>query len=156
MIKEVVTGFIHVFLAGCCLMLDLLAFETFNQVAIQALLCVYIVVLAKHSRFLLVGFFMVAIAVESMIFWGHVSYGLFIALFLVPLLWVLQAWIHHPLIASICALAIVTGIQTSMLISDGHVVLGNLLMHIGHFCINAVFLSIYWFFDKDGKQGDRS
>lgn len=156
MIKEVLKIGTHILLLGCCFALDMLAFETFNQVAIQALLCVYIAVLIKHNRLLLVTVFAVSLAIESMIFWGHVSYGLFVALFLIPLLWVLQAWIHNLLFAGICALGIVLMIQVSMLVSDGYLISGNLLMHIGHFCINAVFLSIYWFFDKNGKQGNRS
>ena len=137
--------------------LDLLSFELVNQFGLQALLCVYIVTLVKSQQHLLINLaFIAAMALESLIFFGHVSYGLFVALFLIPLTWVLKAWIETPLIAHITALFIATVLQQSILLANQRLDTINFLTLIGHFCINALFLSIYWFFDKNGKQGNRS
>jgi len=137
--------------------LDLLSFELVNQFGLQALLCVYIATLIKPQQRLLINLaFIAAFALESLIFFGHVSYGLFVALFLIPLTWLLKAWIETQLIANITALFIAIVLQQSILLANQRLDTINFLTLIGHFCINALFLSIYWFFDKNGKQGNRS
>ncbi len=147
----------YVFLLVALIFLDLLSFELVNQFGIQALLCVYIATLIKSQQRLLINLaFIATLALESLIFFGHVSYGLFIALFLIPLTWVLKAWIETPLIANITALFIAIALQQTILLANQRLDTLNFLTLIGHFCINALFLSIYWFFDKNGKQGNRS
>lgn len=156
LIKTLFAYIIYTLLIGSLVFLDLLSFETFGKLALQALLVVYIVTIFKPQRPLVTIAFIAALALESLIFFSHVSYGLFIALFLLPLSWVLGAWIQTPLLANLCALFVALTLQQTLLVANIPSVTFNFLSLVGHFCINAVFLTIYRVFEKNGKQGNRS
>ena len=156
LIKTICAYIVYTLLIGSLVFLDLLSFETFGQLAIQALLVAYIVTIFRPQRPLITLAFIAALALESLIFFSHVSYGLFIALFLLPLSWVLGAWIQTPFLANLGGLLIALFLQQMLLITNQPAASFNFLSLIGHFCINAVFLSIYRIFEKNGKQGNRS
>ena len=144
-------------LIACLVFLDLHAFETFGHLIVQTLLVVYIVTIFEKPQHPVITIaFIAALALESLIFFSHVSYGLFIALFLLPLSWVLTAWIHTTLIAAIAGLLIALTLQQCILWANQALDHIYFLTLIGHFCINTIFLCVYRIFEKNGKQGNRS
>ncbi len=148
---------VQVTLIASALLLDLLVFEQWNGLVLQALLCTYIVTLIKSegsgSIFLL---FITALAVESQIIFSHVSYGLYVALFLIPLTLLLRTWLDTLIVTALASLAVVLPLQQVLFIAHQQTSSINLKDIIGHFLINGLFLMIYWVFDKNGKQGNRS
>ena len=138
------------------LLLDTTVAETCGSPVIQVLLCVYIVTLAKPRRYIPKALFIAALAAESLIFFSHVSYGLIIALFMLLIAPILRAWFHYEIIANITGISIALTAQHLLIASHIPNTKVDFFMLIGHIFINSILLSIYWIFDKNGKQGNRS
>lgn len=156
-IKKLLNYTLYIVLIGATTLLDLLIFEQSNTLMLQALLCAYIVTLIKSEQptgvlLLFIG----ALTIESHILFSHVSYGLYIALFLIPLAMILRAWMDTLLAAAFISLGITLVLQEVLFIANQQTSSINILTLTGHFLINGLFLTIYWVFDKNGKQGNRS
>jgi len=155
-IKKFIQFILFLLFSISALLLDTLSFSWACKPLIQLLLCSYIILLAKQRSQLFIVLTIIMLALESALFFGQIEYSLFFALLAYVSTQTLNELIHIPIAIPIITLNLVLIVQKlfSILYLQHHYY--DFLYTIGHFGINNIVLIMYWIFENNGKQGNRS
>lgn len=150
-IENILNGLIII----TALFIDITSFNLFGAPFLQLILCIYLIALIQSKKPLIITLFLL-LGLESFIFFNSILYLPILAIILSFVVYLLRLWTKIKLCIALPALIIGLTIQKTFSIFYLYHSYNNFLYTIGHFLINTLFLSIYWFFENNGKQGNRS